>query len=162
MATLGHVGQGQRGKARGWLVLLGRVLLPVGLFAIALFGAGVNAAHAAVPDRKIAADLKHVLSGNGANPKWVANTGRGTYVQVVIAAASTDPALTDLRAAILANGGSVYYAYQATPAVLAVLPADAVATIAARGDVLVVVPNRPAFRTASFLQEITGVRRARR
>ena len=75
----------------------------------------------------------------------------------MISADSRDPALTDLRRAVLAAGGSVFYAYQSTPALLAVLPAAAVDTIAARDDVSFVVPNRPAFRTASFLQEITGV-----
>ena len=97
------------------------------------------------------------LQNPGANAKWAANTARGKYVQVVISADSRDPALTDLRRAVLAAGGSVFYAYQSAPALLAVLPAAAVDTIAARDDVAFVVPNRPAFRTASFLQEITGV-----
>ena len=74
-ANYGH------GPAGGWLTCLARVLLPLGLFAIALFGGGVNAAHAA-PDGKVAADLKTALSA--ATRRWAANTSRGMYVQVVI------------------------------------------------------------------------------
>jgi hypothetical protein len=111
-------------QSRGWLNLFVRILLPLGLFAIAVFGGGVNAAHAAAPE-KVAKDLKTALATTGAKARWIASTSRGTYVQVVIAANSTDPALTSLRSAVLAAGGSVFYAYQSTPALLAVLPAGA-------------------------------------
>ena len=151
--TTGHDGATQGNR---WLTLLGRVLLPLTLFAIALFGGGVNAAHAAPQDGKVAADLRAALASQRTNSSWAASTSRGTYVQVLVSAATSDPALTELRAAILAAGGSVFYAYQSTPALLAVLPAAQVDTIAARNDVAYIVPNRPAFRTASFIQEITG------
>ena len=64
--------------------LLSRILLPLALFAIALFGAGANAAHAAKSD-KVASDLKKVLT-SGATAKWAVNTSKGKYVQVVISA----------------------------------------------------------------------------
>src|SRR4029453_9699263 len=43
-----------------------------------------------------------------------------------------------------------------TPAILAVLPVSAVYALAARDDVTSIVPNRLAYRTASFLEQITG------
>ena len=46
MTSIGHTGQHRSEQNNRWLTLLGRILLPLGLFAIALFGAGVNAAHA--------------------------------------------------------------------------------------------------------------------
>jgi len=106
-------------QSRGWLNLFVRILLPLGLFAIAVFGGGVNAAHAAAPE-KIAKDLKSALVSPGAKARWIASTSRGTYVQVVIAASSSDLSLASLRSAVLAAGGSVFYAYQSTPALLAV------------------------------------------
>ena len=155
MASISPIAHDPARHTNNWLILLSRILLPLGLFAIALFGAGVNAAHAG--NGKVASDLRAALTHSGANAKWAANTALGKYVQVVISADTRDPALTDLRRAVLAAGGSVFYAYQSAPALLAVLPAAAVDTIAARDDVAFVVPNRVAFRTASFLQEITGV-----
>jgi hypothetical protein len=41
-----------------------------------------------------------------------ANTSHGLYVQVVITATSTDPALLNLRYAMVATGRSVYYMYE--------------------------------------------------
>jgi subtilisin family serine protease len=139
-----------------WVTLLGRILLPFGLFAVALVGSGVNAAHAGPHAGKVAADLKSALQGQAGKARWVAQTRRGVYVQVVINGDAPDPELAELRRGILAQGGSVLYRYQATPAILAVLPVGAVNAIAARADVGAIVPNRVAFRTVSFLQEITG------
>ena len=155
MLASGRTGQ-DRLEQPGWQILIGRILLPLGLFAVAMFGGGVNAAHAARPDGKVAADLRTALTSSGPKAKWAASTQRGTYVQVVISADSTDPALSDLRAAVLAAGGSVFYVYQSAPALLAILPAGAVDAIAARRDVAAIVPNRVALRTASFLEQITG------
>ncbi|MCC6867177.1 MAG: S8 family serine peptidase, partial [Burkholderiales bacterium] len=162
MASTRQAVQDHATKAGSWLTFLGRVLLPLGLFAIAFLGAGANAAHAAVaPGSKIAPDLRAVLGSQKASAKWTATTKRGLYVQVLVSAVSADPALGDLRAAIVAAGGSVYYAYRSTPALLAVLPASAVGFIAARSDVALVLPNRSAFRTASFLEDITGTAQTR-
>ncbi len=136
------------------LNLLSRILLPLGLFAIALFGAGVNAAHAAKPE-KVSSDLKKVLASGG-SAKWAANTSKGQYVQVVISAESSDPSLTAVRAAVLAAGGSVLYQYQATPALLAVVPASSINALVARDDISYIVPNRAAHRTLSFEEQITG------
>ena len=126
MASIGPIAHDSARHTNNWLILLSRILLPLGLFAIALFGAGVNAAHAG--NGKVAADLRAALQHPGANAKWTADTARGKYVQVVISADSRDPSLTDLRGAVLAAGGSVFYAYQSAPALLAVLPAAAVDT----------------------------------
>ncbi len=161
MTSFAPTGHDRRKETAGWLVLLGRALLPLVLFAIALFGAGVNAAHAGSFAGKIASDLKAALNSSGISAKWAATTSRGTYVQVVVSSSSVDPSLAALRSAILAAGGSVFYVYQSTPAILAVLPAAAVGTIADRSDVSSVVPNRTAFRTASFLQDIAGASGAR-
>ena len=60
MASIGHAVHESSTRSTGLLNLLSRILLPLGLFAIALFGAGVNAAHAAKPD-KVSSDLKKVL-----------------------------------------------------------------------------------------------------
>ena len=47
MASIGHAVRKSTTRSTGLVNLLSRILLPLGLFAIALFGAGVNAAHAA-------------------------------------------------------------------------------------------------------------------
>src|SRR5262245_15564915 len=101
--AISHARRERSTTTNTWLNLLGRILLPLGLFAIALFGAGVNAAHAS-PDNKVASDLRSVLNG-GTKQKWSADTSSGKYVQVVVSAESSDPALTNLRSAILAAGG---------------------------------------------------------
>ena len=154
MASKSHAVRETPTRSAGLLNLLSRILLPIGLFAIALFGAGVNAAHAAKPD-KVASDLKSVLN-SGATTKWAANTSLGKYVQVVVSADSSDSSLSALRAAIVAGGGSVLYQYQATPALLAIVPANKVDALVARDDVSYVVPNRAAHRTLSFEEMITG------
>ena len=154
MASIGHAVRKSSLTSTGLLNLLSRILLPLGLFAIALFGAGVNAAHAANAE-KVSADLKKVLT-TGGNAKWTANTSKGQYFQVVISAESSDPSLASVRAAVLAAGGSVLYQYQATPALLAVVPASSIDALVARDDISYVVPNRAAHRTLSFEEQITG------
>ena len=132
MVSIGHTDHKE--QTIGWLTLFGRILLPLGLFAIALFGGGVNAAHA-LPAARSRPIFARRAESSGPKAKWAANTSRGTYVQVVISAASSDPSLADLRSAVLAAGGSVLYVFQAAPALLAVLPASAVDAMSARGDV---------------------------
>ena len=115
------------GKVRpSWLTVLGRILLPVALLAIALLGAAPNLVKAAPgssnssqntpqgnasgaggQNGKIAPDLWAALgSGNSQKAKWAANTSKGLYVQVVITATSVDPTLQNLRYAVVAAGGS--------------------------------------------------------
>src|SRR6516225_5520511 len=170
-------GGSDSGKSRpSWLTVLGRILLPVGLLAIALLGAAPNLAKAATgsqnsyqntpqgngwgaggPNGKIAPDLWAALgSGNVPKARWAANTSHGLYVQVVITATSPDPMLQNVRSTVLAVGGSVYYMYQSVPAILAVLPGSAVSQVAGLGEVDAIVPNRVAYRTASYLQQTTG------
>jgi hypothetical protein len=155
MASIGHAVRKSSITSTGLLNLLSRILLPLGLFAIALFGAGVNAAHAAQPE-KVSSDLRKVLASGG-NAKWTANTSKGRYVQVVISTISSDASLAALRAAIISKGGSVLYRYQSTPALLAIVPASELDALVARNDVTYVVPNRAAHRTLSFEEQITGV-----
>ena len=60
MASIGHAVRESTTRSTGLINLLSRILLPLGLFAIALFGAGVNAADAA-NSNKIASDLRQGL-----------------------------------------------------------------------------------------------------
>ena len=115
-----------------WLTVLGRILLPVALLAIPLVGAAPNLAKAASSSRDSSQNPPQ-SSGCGAGgpngkdcPGFVgrsgigkrtespmaANTSHGLYVQVVITATSTDPALLNLRYAMVATGRSVYYMYE--------------------------------------------------
>ena len=61
---------------------------------------------------KLADDLQAVVDagGKGTAVSWV-STGTGTatpLIKAVVVSNSSDPDMTDLRAAVLANGGSVY------------------------------------------------------
>jgi subtilisin family serine protease len=106
---------------------------------------------------KIAIDLKRVIDTRAATRAPWANDASGTrYVKVLIVSSSADPELADLRAHVLAAGGSVYHRYVAVPALSVMLPAHRVGEIAARADVQSVSPNRPAARTASALELATG------
>ena len=98
--------------ASRWLALVARMLLPAGLFAMSVFGAVPQTAHAQTidPAAKLAPDLVSAL--NGPTPpkaNWLKVDSTGRYVKVVIMAVSADPLLTDLRSAVVAAGGSVYY-----------------------------------------------------
>jgi hypothetical protein len=77
MVAHGQTGQ-DRPQQPGWQILVGRILLPIALFAVAMFGAGVNAAHAARSDGKIAADLRAALTSSGHKAKWAASAQGGT------------------------------------------------------------------------------------
>jgi hypothetical protein len=105
---------------------------------------------------KVAPDLSLVLARSDLSPGWVRTVGGTRYVKVLIMARSTDTSLASLRAQVLASGGGVYYRFISMQGLSATLPASAVATIAARSDVLYVVPNRPAMRLQSVLQRASG------
>ena len=106
---------------------------------------------------KIAADLKRVIDTRTATQAPWARDAAGTrYVKALIVSSSADPELADLRAHVLAAGGSVYHRYVAVPALSVMLPAHRIGEIAARADVQSVSPNRPAARTASALELATG------
>jgi serine protease AprX len=136
-----------------WLALFLRMLLPAGLFALSVLGAVPSTAHAqsidpnTFPGTRLAPDLVSAL--NAPTPpqvKWLKVDSTGRYVKVVIVAVSADPLLTDLRSAVVAAGGSVYYMYQAVQGVSAMLPGPQVLAIAARPDVDSISPNRLAAR----------------
>ncbi len=78
------------------------------------------------------------------------------HVKALVVSNSTDPDLVALRAAVLANGGSVYMRYVSVAALSVMLPANQVAAIAARSDVQGISPNRLTARTASLLEYATG------
>ncbi|WP_141291412.1 hypothetical protein, partial [Ideonella azotifigens] len=86
---------------------------------------------------KIATDLRDVLQSPSAAARasWARDTSSGRYVRVLVVSNSPDPELTELRAHVLAAGGSVYYRYLAVSALSVLLPADRVAEIAQRADV---------------------------
>src|SRR6185436_13428849 len=88
---------------------------------------------------------------------WARETTSGRMVKVlVIADASVDPDLVNLRRAIVAAGGSVHYRYIPVPGVSAVLPASKVFEIARRTDVDSVSPNRMTARTFSLIEQASG------
>src|SRR6185295_17130348 len=64
------------------------------------------------PSGKVASDLREALSGGPVRGKsWVREIGGTRYVKALIVSNSSDPELTDLRAQVMASGGSVYYRY---------------------------------------------------
>ncbi len=94
-----------------------------------LFVAGIVVALAApahAKDPKLSDDLANVTSGSGKSVKntWLNSVGATTYAKVVIVAGGSDPELTDLRRAVVAKGGSVYYRYVSISGLLAVVPLD--------------------------------------
>jgi serine protease AprX len=83
------------------------------------------------------------------------------YAKVVIMAVSPDPLLTDLRSAVVAAGGSVYYMYQSVQGISAMLPGGQILAIAARPDVDSISPNRLAAKAASLLEMTSGTSNVR-
>ncbi|HEV7915487.1 MAG TPA: hypothetical protein VGP22_17110, partial [Albitalea sp.] len=111
---------------------------------------------------KIAADLREAMSDRGASrQRWSRDVAGQRYVKALIVSSSTDPELADLRAQVLAVGGSVYYRYLSVQALSVMLPADRVDEIARRADVQSISPNRVVTRTASALELATGAHDAR-
>ena len=112
---------------------------------------------------KVAVDLQLVIAApttTAPQLKWTQTNSGVTYVKALIIAnsdaTSGDPTLAALRAAVLANGGSVYFRYLSIGALSVMLPASQVSVIAARPDVQSISPNRPTMRTASTLEYTTG------
>jgi len=60
VASIANATHENQQTSGGLLLLLGRILLPIGLFAIAMFGGGV-AAHASSGNGKVSADLRAAL-----------------------------------------------------------------------------------------------------
>ena len=139
------------------LPLLRRQLFTLGFGALLVVGApGVGAQ---TTPSKIAPDLERVLPLT-ASPgvTWASyNTTTSTlYVKVILVSGGADTAMNGIRQAVLSNGGSVHYVFASVRAMLVMLPAKSVAAIAARSDVQVVVPNRPASRSGGLLQDSVG------
>jgi serine protease AprX len=132
---------------------------------MSVFGAVPNTAHAQTidPATKLAPDLVSAL--NAPNPPkvaWLNVTATSVrYAKVVIMAVSPDPLLTDLRSAVVAAGGSVYYMYQSVQGISAMLPGGQVLAIAARPDVDSISPNRLAAKAASLLEMTSGTSNVR-
>ncbi|MBL8303247.1 MAG: S8 family serine peptidase, partial [Ideonella sp.] len=139
-----------------------RPVLALGLM-LGLALMAVERAHAqTLPSSKVAADLRRVIDG-GPTPalNWTRTIGGVRYVKVLIVSSSPDPELADLRAKVLASGGSVYYRYLSVTALSVLLPAQRVDEIARRVDVQSISPNRLTARTASALELATGAAQAR-
>ena len=112
---------------------------------------------------KISDDLKDAAKApSSSKTSWIKTSGAVTYAKVVIVADSTDPDLVALRRAIVAAGGTVFYKYLSISGVLAMLPLDQVATIAARADVASMSADRVTTRTFSAVETMTGVSNALR
>ena len=107
---------------------------------------------------KVADDLQAVVDAGTDAPaiSWLNLTSGVPLIKAVVVSNSADPDMDKLRAAVLANGGSVFARYYAVSALLAMLPIDKVATIAARADVASISPNRAIARTASLLELASG------
>ncbi len=146
-----------------FIVLIERRRLPRALAwmlaSLALVGSlfSLQGAHAQTASSKIAADLQQVISAPS-TPKisWTKDIDNVRHVKALVIASSTDPNLTALRADVMARGGTVYLRYVSVAALSVMLPANQVAAIAARSDVLSISPNRMTARTASTLEHATG------
>ena len=101
--------------------------------------------------RKLSGDLEAVVN-TGQYPtgtSWLGFSSSGVpLVKVLVVSNSSDPEMTELRAAILAKGGSVFMRYYSVSALYALLPLDKLVTITNRSDVTSVSPNRRTARTA--------------
>ena len=105
---------------------------------------------------KLAPDLRQAFQKGPSAQRWMADIEGSRYVRVLIVSDSPDPEMTDLRAHVLAVGGSVYYRYLSVSALSALVPAQRLEELAQRPDVQSVSPNRAVRRTASALELATG------
>ena len=137
---------------RRWL---GLGLAALGLLAGLLGGQPLRAQTAA--GNKVAADLQLVIAA-GATPKlsWAKDLLGVRHVKALLISNATDPDMGELRNAVLAAGGSVYFRYTSVRALSVMLPAAQVAALALRADVQGISPNRMTARTASLLEATTG------
>ena len=89
-----------------WLKAAAALLLAASLLLVA------PALRAQTAGSKVAADLQQVIAASS-TPKisWAKDVKAVRYVKALVISNSTDPDLTDLRAAVVAAGGSVYMRY---------------------------------------------------
>ena len=135
-------------------------------FVLATVFAGFAAAQGAgqldsvaVARAKLSPDLLQAVDARmPTTAPWVNDSApSGRLVKVLVMGdkgATSD--LKDLRKAILAAGGSVYWRYISLTGVSAMLPANKVLGIAQRKDVVRMLPNRPTSRTASLVESASG------
>jgi subtilisin family serine protease len=146
--------------------------------AIAALLALACLAPAAQAQGKISGDLGAVLQPSGPNPlsnpnpvyssggsaapksgsdaqqllqrTWFRRVNGETLVQAIVyATPQARTGFADLRAAVLAGGGSVRREYPALSALAVVAPAQVILKLAERDDVRTISPNRLALRTAT-------------
>ena len=137
-----------------------RILLVSALMTLSLLIAlaGQQAHAQPTPASKIAADLQQVIMApTTPTLSWAKNVNGIRYVKVLVISNSTDPDLVALRNDVIAKGGAVYLRFVSVTALSVMLPANQVAAIAARSDVQGMSPNRLTARTASLLEQATGV-----
>jgi len=109
------------------------------------------------PQAKIARDLATGLADTGkSKTRWMRDLNGVRTVQAIVVSNSSDPAMTDLRAAVLRMGGSIHAVHPAVRALTVQVRAGDVLTLAQRRDVASVSPNRVTRRTNSTLEAITG------
>src|ERR1700719_2366252 len=153
---------------RRWAACIGRILLPAGLFAIALLGIvdrpaqAAPSAQAAAPAQanaqsKLARDLQVAIAlGSTPAVKWARDIKGARYLQVIVISNSADPEMTDLRSFVVRTGGSVLAKHSSIHALTVLMKAGTVNAMAQRKDVVSVSPNREVRQTASTLESITG------
>src|SRR5438105_6040412 len=90
---------------------------------------------------KIAPDLMAAVSSS-ATPTvpWAMQLNGALLVKAVVVANSDDASLTDLRANVVAVGGSVYYNYASIRALAVMVPASRLLDLARRTDVASISP----------------------
>jgi subtilisin family serine protease len=129
-----------------------------GIACFAFFAVGAFA-QTADPSTKLSRDLRAIMSASSVSgASYARDTSAGRMVKVLVLARNTsDPNLQDLRRAIVAAGGTVYYRYISVSGVSAVMPTAKLLDIARRADVETLSPNRITSRTMSLLEKATGV-----
>ena len=140
------------GSVLSWLVV--SLALLVGL---AQFDSAHAQSQMLPAQAKIARDLAAGLVETGkAKASWMRDLNGVRHVQVIIVSNSTDPAMTELRAAVLRTGGAIHAVHPRLRALTVQVRAAMCVALAQRSDVASVSPNRVTRRTASTLEPITG------
>ena len=131
---------------------LGRLLLTTTALVLATFPAQAQSS-----EGKVAADLMAIVALQK-TPRldWVRDVGGRRHVKALVISNSRDSDLSDLRAAVLQMGGSVYMRFVSVSSLSVMLPADRLIQLAARADVKSISPNRPTARMASAVEATTG------
>ena len=132
--------------------------MPIALIVVLLCGQTALAQVRTLPPQaKIARDLAAALADTGkAKASWMRDLNGNRHVQAIVVSNSSDPAMTELRAAVLRSGGTVHAVHGAVRALTVQIRANDVLALAQRNDVASVSPNRVTRRTASTLESITG------